>query len=84
VIEVLAGIVEQRAGVRALDHLLERGVFELAALDQVVEVVVGGVMLAVMEVESFDRDMWRQGVYRIGQLGSSKASSGTFLIFLFG
>jgi hypothetical protein len=29
-------------------------------------------MLAVMEVESFGRDMWRQGVYRIGQFGKFK------------
>ena len=66
-IEVLAGIVKQRSGVRAFNDLLERGVFELAALDQIVEVVdVGSVMLAVMKLESFGRDVRRQGIGGIG------------------
>src|SRR5688572_613539 len=67
VVPDLGGVVEYGA-VRALDDLLERRALERAALDELVQLGdVSAVMLAVVELERFARQVRLERVHRIGQ-----------------
>jgi hypothetical protein len=54
VIEVLSGIVEQRARLRTLHDLFDRGIFELGSFHEFVQLFnVARVMLPMMELQRF-------------------------------
>ena len=69
VVPDLSGVVEYAAA-RFLHDILERQRFEFRAGDQVVEVRhIGLVMLAVVEIDGFRRDVRLQRVLRVRQFG---------------
>lgn len=74
VIEVLGGVVEKAAGSGLLHDLLDRRVFVLGPLGEIVEIGdIGGVMLAVMELQRFPGKVRRESVNRIGQIGECES-----------
>src|SRR5579862_386100 len=76
VIPDLGGIVEDRAA-RLGHQLLERGILQLRAGDQLVQLVdVGLVMLAVVVIKSLTRHVRLERIARIGQLGQSDRGMG--------
>src|SRR5262245_20573057 len=72
-IVMLGGIVEDRALPGLLDYFFKTHLLEFTAFDQVVEIGdVGGMMLAVMELQGFLRNMRRERVESIGQIRQFK------------
>src|ERR1700730_8284215 len=76
-IEMLGGVIEDWALTRFLDDLFETHLLEFPAFDQIVEIGdVGGVMLAVMELKGFLRNVRRERVEGIGQIRQFKGHRG--------
>src|SRR5262249_12450164 len=76
-VEMLGSVIEDRALTCFLDDFFETPVLEFAPLYQIVEIGdVGGVMLPVMELQGFLRNVWRQRVEGIGQIRQFKGHRG--------
>ena len=81
VIPDLGRIVEdaglRRIAGRDLDDVFQGFICEVGRLDQAIQLAdIGVVMLAMVEIQCLGRDMRRQGIFGVGQVGEGESHEG--------